>query len=190
MSSVPVTRYTAAEYLAIERKREFKSDFYRGEIFAMAGASLAHNLITLNIGGELRQQLRDRDCLVFTSDMRVSVSADLYTYPDVVVTCSKPQFLDGERDTLINPRVLIEVLSNSTEVYDKGTKFHLYRQLPSIQEVCFVAQDEFKIERYTRQPSGDWLLTVVDQPAQSVQLTSIDCTLNVAEVYAKVDFSQ
>src|SRR5947209_3009314 len=143
MSSVPKTLLTTQEYLARERKAEFRSEFYRGEMFAMAGASWEHTLIKDNIAHEARNQLDDGPCRVLTSDLRVKVDATgLYTYPDVIIVCDEPMFEDRMFDTLLNPRCLMEVLSDSTEKYDRGEKFKHYRRVPSLQEYILIAQDE------------------------------------------------
>src|SRR5664279_880128 len=135
MSTLPKSHLTPEEYLAIERKAEFKSEYVQGEMFAMSGAREPHVLITGNTLSELRQQLRKRPCKAYSTDMRVRVaSTGLYTYPDVVVVCGDPHFLDENRDTLLNPTVIIEVLSNSTEAYDRGHKFELYRSQESLAE--------------------------------------------------------
>lgn len=153
MASVPKMPLTAKDYLAHERKAEIKSEYYRGETFALARASYHHTLIKDNLAGEARHQLKQRPCQIVTSDMRVKVeSVGLYTYPDLVVVCEKPTFEDDAFDTLLNPTVLIEVLSKSTENYDRGAKFGMYRQIPSLQEFVLVAQDKPLVERYVRQP--------------------------------------
>ena len=149
MPAMPKPLLTPEEYLARERRAETKSEYLRGEVFAMAGASRAHNLIASNAAGELRQQLRDRPCEVYPSDMRVKVSpSGLYTYPDVTVVCGEPQFEDAEVDTLLNPKVLVEVLSPSTADYDRGGKFTHYRRLPSLQEYVLISQDRPLVEHY------------------------------------------
>lgn len=187
MSSLPKTFLTEAEYLALERRAERKSEFYQGEMFAMAGASPRHSLVVTNIVGELSQQVKGRPCYVYSNDLRLRISpTGLYTYPDVMVLRGSPQYTDDQKDTLLNPAVIIEVLSDSTADYDRGRKFHHYRTLPSLAEYLTVAQDAPHIEHYVRQPENRWLLTEYDGPAQSVQLASIDCVLAMAEVYDKV----
>jgi Uma2 family endonuclease len=176
MSSVPKTKLTPEEYLSIERRAEYKSDFFKGEMFAMVGASRRHNLITLNTGGELREQLKGRSCETYASDIRVKVDATgLYTYPDVVVVCEEPQFEDNELDTLLNPTVLIEVLSQSTEAYDRGRKFAHYRNLDSLSDYLLIAQDKPHIEHYTRQPDNQWLLSETTDADGVIPIASIDC---------------
>lgn len=190
MSSVPKNQLTESEYLAMERQAEFKSEFYRGEMFAMTGASRPHNLIVGNAIASLHQQLLDRECEVYPSDMRVKVSScGLYTYPDVSVACQQPQFEDGEFDTLLNPVFIVEVLSKSTEAYDRGAKFEMYRQLPSLQTYLLIAQDRIHVELFQRQSSEHWLLTEFNDPSDVVSLDGLNVNLSVASLYLKVDFS-
>jgi Uma2 family endonuclease len=190
MSTQPKTYLTPEQYLEIERKAEFKSEYYQGEMFAMAGARWAHNLILLNLASELRQQLRSRPCSVTSSDMRVRVNAKgLYTYPDVVVVCGEPQFLDERRDTLLNPTLIVEVLSESTEQYDRGRKFEHYRPLESLAEYLLVSSERVSVERYTRQPDGSWNYIAKASLEDSLDLPSVGCHLALADLYEKVDFS-
>lgn len=179
-------RYSAQEYLELERRAEFKSEFHDGQIFAMTGVSREHNLITVNIAAELRQQLKNRPCEAFVNDMRVRAGkAKGYHYPDLAVACGTPQFEDEHGDTLTNPTVLIEVLSPSTEAYDRGGKFANYRKIASLREYLLVAQDQAHIDHYLRQ--GDaWLLTEAEGLDSSVTLDSIGCILALQEVYDKV----
>lgn len=187
MSSVPEKLLTAAEYLARERQAEIKSEFYRGEMFAMSGASRQHNLIAGKIVTALNNLLADRNCEVYPSDMRVKVSpTGLYTYPDVSVACDQPQFEDAETDTLLNPLVIVEVLSKSTEAYDRGPKFEQYRQIQSLQEYLLVAQDRVHVELFQRQPDGSWLLREFSALSDHVELNSVSCQLPLADVYHKV----
>lgn len=180
---------TPEEYLALERQAETKSEYYDGQRYAMSGASRAHNLITLNMGGELRTQLRQRPCEVYPSDMRVKVAASgLYTYPDVAVVCDEPQFEDDVFDTLLNPTLLVEVLSPSTAGYDRGAKFDFYRALESLQTVLFVAQDRPHVVRYERQDDASWLLTETEDPTTILPLPALGIELSMTEIYAKVTF--
>ena len=191
MSSQAQLRYTATEYLAMERVAQVRSEFLDGEIFAMAGASRRHNLICLNVGAELRAQLRERPCEVYASEMRVKISATgLYTYPDGVVVCGEPSFEDAEVDTLLNPTLLVEVLSKSTEDYDRGSKFEHYRTLESLREYVLVAQDKAQVVHYVRQADDTWLLSEVSGLEGRVALPSIDAELIMAEVYAKVNLDR
>lgn len=187
MSSQPVSYLTPEEYLAIERKAETKSEYVDGAVVAMTGASRKHNLITFNIAREISQQLRGRPCEGYAGDMRVRIpSTRLYTYPDVTVVCGAPQFEDDFVDTLLNPTLIVEVLSESTEAYDRGKKFGLYRTIESLTEYLLVAQDEYRIEQYAKQTDGRWLLSDYRTPEDVVELTSIQCRLALREVYDKV----
>ena len=189
MSSVPKRRLSPEEYLAIERKAEFKSEFFDGEMFAMSGASREHNVIGWNVGSALWPQLRDRDCEAYIGDMRVKVSATgLYTYPDVVVVCGEPRFEDAEVDTLLNPKILFETLSKSTEGYDRGKKPEHYRSIPSLAEYVLIAQDKPHVEHYVRQPDNQWLLSETDKLEDTILLPSIQCNLRLAENYLKIKF--
>jgi Uma2 family endonuclease len=182
-------RLTPEEYLEIERAAELKSEYIDGEMFAMSGASFRHTLIVSNVGVGLHAQLRDRPCTVHMSDLRVATDPlRHYTYPDVIVTCDSPQFVDGQFDTLTNPKVLVEVLSDSTEKYDRGAKFERYRRVPTLAEYVLIAQDRIHLEVYSRQADGSWLLRECSSTADEIGLPSIGCHLKVAEVYAKVTF--
>jgi Uma2 family endonuclease len=187
VTTQPKHRLSPEEYLAIERKAAYKSEYYRGETYAMSGASREHNLITLNIGASLHRQLRQRPCEVYQSDMRVKVSpTGLYTYPDVIVVRGQPRFEDAHGDTLLSPTLIVEVLSESTEGYDRGAKFEQYRTLPSLKDYLLVAQDRCHVEHFVHQPDGGWLLSEAKSPEATLRLGSIDCELPLAEVYEKV----
>jgi Uma2 family endonuclease len=191
MASQPKPQYTVEEYLAIEREAEFKSEYIDGYIVAMAGASERHNLIVTNIVAELRGQLKPRDCRVYSSDMRIDFrERKLFAYPDVVVICGAPQLTDEWRDNLRNPVVIIEVLSPSTESYDRGLKFIKYRRIELLQEYLLVSQEEARIEHYVRQPNGDWLMSEFAGLDASVHLPSINCELKLAEVFDKVTVAE
>ena len=179
---------TPAEYLEFERKSEYRSEYLHGEIFAMTGASRKHNLITLNIAGELNQQLKGKSCEVYASQMRVKVAASgLYTYPDVVIVCGEPQLEDDYLDTLLNPTVLCE-LSESTERYDRIAKSGYYRALDSLAEHLLVAQDEACVEQYVKQVDGQWAMTETRSIDGTIELHSIGCSLTLREIYDKVSF--
>ena len=187
MSSQIKTFVTPAEYVARERQSEFKSEYLNGEVFAMTGASRKHNLVTGNAFASLREQLKNGPCEIYVSDMRVKVAASaFYTYPDVVVVCDEPQFEDEEVDTLVNPTLLIEVLSTSTERYDRIAKTSCYRTLDSLQEHLLVAQHEIRIEQYVRQSHGEWAQYEYGSLDRVVELKSIDCLLPLRDVYDKV----
>ena len=187
MVSRPRNIVAPETYLALERAADFKSEYINGEIYAMAGASEAHILVSGNIFAALHSQLRRRDCRVYNNDMRVKVpNTLLYTYPDIVLICGTPRFEDEGIDTLINPTVLIEVLSASTEAYDRGEKFAHYRRLESLQEYVLASQDKMRIEQFVRQEDDSWVLRVYEQDSAEVVLFAIDCRLLVSDIYEKV----
>jgi Uma2 family endonuclease len=188
VSSDPSTLLSEEEYLAIERQAEFRSEFYNGEMFAMTGASRQHNLIATNLVISLGNQLRTSPCNVYSSDMRVRVtSTRLFTYPDVVVTCGEEEFADDEQDTLLNPLVIFEILSNSTEAHDRGKKFEHYQNIDSLSTYVLVAQKAPRIERYVRQGGGRvWVYTEAHEPDAVVRIDAIGCDLRLEDVYAKV----
>ena len=189
MTAVPKRKLTAAEYLVIENAAAFKSEFYRGEMFAMAGASPAHNFIKENLSGELHARLKGGPCRALSGDQRVLVEATgLYTYPDLLIFCGPPEYAAVDPNTLVNPVVIIEVLSPGTEKYDRGTKFRNYQRIPSLREYVMVAQDEAVVERYVRQPTDDWLLTTVTGLDKEMALTSAPVQIPLADVYAGVAF--
>ena len=190
MSSQRSTFVTPEEYLEQERKAEFKSEYLAGEVFAMAGASERHGVIVTNLIRELSLQLKKKACRVYSGDLRLRVTpTGLYTYPDVMVICGTVQFADDRKDTVVNPVVLIEVLSESTRDYDRGQKFQHYRTLPSLNEYLTIAQDAPHVEQWTRQGEDHGLLTELNNIEQSIQLASIDCVLPLTEIYDKVDWT-
>ena len=181
---------TPEEYLARERKALTKSEYRDCQIHAMPGAGRAHNLIVVHVTGELYIQLRTRTCEVYPSDMRVKVSAaGLYTYPDVIVVCDEPRFEDSHFDTLLNPTVLIEVLSPSTVAYDRGEKFRRYQYLDSLCEYILISQDRIRVDHYLRREQG-WDLTEFHSLSDVFRLVSIECELSLQAIYAKVQFSE
>jgi len=181
---------TPEEYLAMERASEYRHEYYQGEITDMTGASREHNLIVANLLAGLHSQLRKRPCEVYANDMRVKVSeSGLCTYPDLIVVCSKPQFEDNQFDTLLNPTVIIEVLSHSTEEYDRGKKFARYRKLDSLTDYLLVAQDRMHVEQFTRQQNDTWLFSEAEQPTAVIRLASIDSELLLETIYEKVSLA-
>ena len=188
MSSIGArTHFTPDEYLVLERKAAYKSEYFRGEIVAMSGASRAHNLITLDIATEINNQLREQDCEVYSSDMRVQITnSEAYFYPDVVVACNEPKFEDDFMDSIINPVLIIEVLSPSTEEYDRGEKFEYYKQLSSLKEYILVAQDRISVEHYAKQGT-EWELNTLENPTDILPLSTIKCTLTIKDIYRRVD---
>ncbi|MET0753796.1 MAG: Uma2 family endonuclease [Pyrinomonadaceae bacterium] len=197
MSALPKPVYSADEYLALEGNAEYRSQFYNGEIFAMngefsamAGASRQHNIVGGNAYANLHFQLRSRECEIYQNDMRVKVSEDFYTYPDVVIVCGKPQIEKKHGENLLNPVVLIEVLSPSTEKFDRGEKAQLYRSMSSLREYVLISQDKSYIEHFIRQENGGWLLREYSGMSETLHLPNIDCEIALSEIYAKVNFTE
>lgn len=189
MSSQTKTHFTVDEYLALERQADYKSEYFDGEIFAMTGASRNHNLVSINVSTTLNTQLKARPCETYAGDMRVKVApSGLYTYPDVVVVCGEPKFEDEHLDTLTNPTLIVEVLSKSTEGYDRGRKFEHYRKLESLAEYVLIAQDKIHVEHYVRRSDNQWLLSETDNRQDTIELPSISCRLSLSDVYDKVSF--
>jgi len=188
MSTLPKTHLTPEEYLEIERKAEFKSEYRQGQMVAMAGAREAHNLIVAHIIAQLDQQFRSRPCRVYPSDMRVYISrVGVYTYPDVVAVCGDREFLDGQLDTLLNPNLIVEVLSPSTEAYDRIRKFESYRSIESLRVYLMVSSDRVHAELFTREADGRWSMREVNGLADTLEVASVGCTLRVSDLYDKVE---
>lgn len=183
----PDTRiWTAEEYLAWERLQPTKHEFFQGKIVAMPATTLAHGRVVVNIGAELRSALREKPCEVLISNMRIKVPATgLYTYPDALIVCGKAELEDEVRDTLLNPKVLVEVLSEESERYDRGKKLEQYRSIASLSEYILAAQDQVLVEHFSHQPDGSWLLREA-RAGGRITLPSIDCTIEVDEIYLKV----
>lgn len=191
MSTQPSETYTVEQYLAFERGSETKHEYHAGEIFAMSGASREHGLVGWKLSALLDTALSGRECEAFFGDMRVKIDrTGLYTYPDGVVTCDEPSFEDAEVDTLLNPQVLFEILSPSTERYDRGKKFGHYRQIESLRDYILIAQDEPLVEHYNRRPEGEWALTDAKGLDASLTIATIDVTIPLRDLYAKVRFNE
>lgn len=174
------------EYLAFERSSDQRHEYADGEIFAMSGGTVEHSLLSGNVNFELRVALGERGCLVLTSDMRIKIAArNRYVYPDASVVCERPAFEDEKRDTLLNPLVVVEVLSDSSEAYDRGDKFAQYRSIPSVREYVLLSQKEPLIEVFTRQPDGGWLLRSYG-PGERAAIASLACELDVDRAYLNV----
>jgi Uma2 family endonuclease len=180
---------TPEEYLVRERLAETRSEYYQGEVFAMAGASEKHNTIVTNLVASLVTKLRGRKCRIYSSDMRLLVSdAGLYTYPDVLVVCGKPILADTHADILTNPALIIEVLSESTKDYDRGGKFHQYMRIPSLQEYLTVSQTEMLIDKRIRQADNSWVIREVVPSNGKVVIECLGIELDFAEIYDQVEF--
>jgi Uma2 family endonuclease len=184
------SRLSAAEYLQIERAAETKSEFFDGDMFAMAGGTRAHSLIAANLVREIGNRLKTTDCVAYNADLRVKVEATgLFTYPDVSVACGSQRFLDEEQDTLLNPVLIVEVLSDSTEAYDRGKKFEQYRRIPTCREYLLVSQTEPKVELFIRQRNGTWRLNEARGLTAKIKLPGLGIELPLAEIFAKVRFT-
>ncbi|MFO7884652.1 MAG: Uma2 family endonuclease [Desulfobacteraceae bacterium] len=187
------TRMTPEKYLEFERASELRHEYYDGEIFAMVGASLNHNRINRNIIRRLENQLEGSSCEAFISDMRVKVDElDKYTYPDIVIVCGDIKLEDDKFDTLLNPiviiEILIEILSDSTEAYDRGTKFQHYRLVPSLQEYILVSQNSYLVERYVRSDEGSWRYFSYENMEHTMEIESVKCNLLLSDIYYRVMF--
>jgi len=182
-------KLTEAEYLAVERAAEFKSEFFDGEMFAMAGGTRRHSLIGGNLVREFGSKLRGRPCVAYNGDLRVKIEATgLLTYPDLSVACGDERFLDSEEDTLLSPILIAEVLSESTEAYDRGRKFEHYQQIPSLREYLLISQTAPRLEQFIRQPGGDWLLRQAVGLEATLVIPSLETTIALSEIYANVKF--
>ena len=179
--------YTPEEYLALERASDIRHEYIDGEIVEMAGANRRHNRISMNVGRLLDNQLLERDCNVYGSDMRVKIaSTDRYTYPDVVAVCGAELFEDENEDTLLNPMLIIEVLSKSTEAYDRGEKFEYYQTIESFCEYVLIAQEPFRVEQFVRKEQNVWTYFEYRTPDDIVKLNSVDCELVLRDIYHKI----
>ena len=189
MGALPKHVLTSTEYLVIEKAAETRSEFFEGEMFAMVGTTKNHARIVMNFGGELSTALKGRTCEPFATDLRIKVQANgLYTYPDLLVVCGEQLCEDDQLDNLLNLTLLIEVLSDSTERYDRVKKFDLYRALPSLQEYVLVSQSEPRIEQFLHQPNEEWTLRITTDPTAIISLPSIGCEIPLAEIYDRVEF--
>jgi Uma2 family endonuclease len=187
VSSSTASWISPEQYLEAERRAETRSEYFAGQVFPMPGSSLRHNRIVRNLVAALHAALEHSQCEVLPSDMRLKVAATgLYAYPDVTVVCGSPQLEDAQLDTLLNPTLLIEVLSESTERYDRGRKAEHYRNIPSLEEYLFVSQQEPRIEHYRRQGEREWLLSEAIGLDKTVDLSSIGCLLSLRDVYERV----
>ncbi|HEV2764812.1 MAG TPA: Uma2 family endonuclease [Pyrinomonadaceae bacterium] len=189
--SLPRSRasHTADEYLEFERRSGERHEYLDGQVYLMAGESLAHSQICVNVSGELRALLRGGPCQVLSPNMKVRAGrGDLYAYPDASVVCGEPALHDERGDVLTNPSVVVEVLSPSTEAYDRGEKFFRYRQLETLTDYLLVAQDRPRVDHYTRQPDGRWLLSTASELSASVRLVSLNCELRLDAIYERVAF--
>ena len=188
MSALPKRFFTPDEYLALEAEAPYKSQYYAGEIFAMAGAQPAHDTIATNLIAALHSRFRGRACNVFSSDIRVRAADDMYTYPDVTASCGEPKFTDSGKQppSLLNPRVVFEVLSPSTEGFDRGIKFERYRRLETLSDYVLVSADRMRVEHHYLRDDGKWDLDDLSRPADVLCLASVGCEVPLAEIYERV----
>lgn len=183
------TRMTESEYLAFEAKSDIKHEFVRGRVYAMTGGTLNHRIITVNTSTQLNVQLSDKDCTVSSPDLRVHVlGKHSYRYPDVTVFCGMPVFHEDLANTIVNPNIMIEVLSASSVITDYNQKLEEYTNIDTLQDYLIISQHTAKIERYSRSVSGEWIYTFVTGLDASLTVASIGCTLDLSKVYQKVDF--
>lgn len=186
MASLPNYYLDPEEYLAIERRAEYKSEYVDGVMYAMAGGSIRHNLIAGNLITEFNVQLRKTDCRVYPSDLKVRVpDSKRFFYPDVSIVCGEIRFADDEQDVVLNPVVVVEVLSESTAAFDRGKKFQSYQQIESLREYLLVSQDEYVVEHFLRQDDGHWLYTKAGGLDEAIALPAVECRLALRDVYSK-----
>jgi Uma2 family endonuclease len=188
VASNPVTKVSAEEYLALDRAAELRSEFLDGEIVAMSGGSMRHAVLQVNLIGEVRAALRGTSCQAFNSDLRIRVSSRMYTYPDLTVVCGKPMLADERQDILLNPTVIFEVLSPSTEHYDRGVKLRHYRSIDSLQDYILVSQDQVRIERYTRRDANTSTFRDYQGPNETLLIESIGTSLPLTSIYERIEF--
>jgi Uma2 family endonuclease len=184
MASIPVIRYTPQQYLEIERNALTKSEYVMGQMLAMAGGTGPHSFIAANVVRRLGNELDGKPCHVSGSDLKVNIGTD-YFYPDVSVIC-KPKYLDNRTDVVLNPIVIVEVLSKSTEGYDLNYKLSRYSELASLSEILYISQDAYNVNHLVRQADRQWLHSVITDPTAEIHLACIDCTLTLAQIYSGI----
>jgi Uma2 family endonuclease len=190
-TAVPKRRLATREYLEHEREGQTRSEYSRGELISMASEGHAHTQIKDNLAAGAKVQLKGGPCRVITRNMRVRVAeTDFYAYPDVIFISGEATFEDSHCDTLLNPRAIVEVLSGSTEQFDRGKKFAHYREIPSLQEYVLISQDRPLIERYVRQPDETWVLRIFNDMSQAFEFASITATIPLSEIYRDVMFEK
>lgn len=183
--------YTRQDYLSYEERAETKSEYHQGQIIAMAGASLKHNHIVSNIHANLYNHLLDSDCTVFMSDLRLWLEkVDRYTYPDLMVVCGEADLVEGRMDTITNPRIIIEVLSDSTANYDRSNKFHAYRTLDSFVEYLLIDQHRPRVEYFRRERDTLWEIGLFRHLVAVVVLQSVGVELGLEQIYRQIDFEE
>ena len=187
MSSQPKLRYSVEEYLALDCEADYKSEYVAGEIFAMGSASPKHVLITVNIASEFGNRLRDTNCQVYSADLRIQAEKmDSYHYPDVAVVCGKPEYMEGRKDTVTNPLIIVEVLSPATRSYDRGDKFASYRRIATLREYILIAQEACHVEHFVR-TEGGWEFTEIEDCQGNLIIPTLGIAIPLTEIYAKVE---
>ncbi len=187
MAAVLKTKISPAEYLKIDFRSDHKNEYFDGQIYMMAGASANRNLIAVSLGVALHTRLRNRGCSIYASDMRVKVEeTESYTYPDVSVVCGQPRYENTTPETLLNPKVIFEILSPSTEQHDRGLKLRHYRKIDSLTDYILVSQSAYHLEQHARQPDDTWLLTDIIGREAVLHLPSLNCEIELAEIYQQV----
>ena len=187
MAVIPSPNLTPEQFLAYERSSPFKNEYQQGVVYAMSGASIRHVRLTRNLLNLFSQALDNYPCEPFGNDLRLWIEkSKVFTYPDILVICGKPATIDNELDTVINPTLLVEVLSPFTEAYDRGRKFAHYQTIPSLKEYVLVSQDEPRVERFLRQPDDTWSMTISSDLDGKVTFQSIEVTMPLAAVYKSV----
>lgn len=189
MTAQPQKYYSEQEYLEIERDADYKSEYYNGEIFAMAGAGHNHNRIVENLTGECYIAFKGKSCRTYSSDQRIHIpETGLYTYPDLLIVCDKNQYIDDKKDTILNPTVIIEVLSESTEAYDRGQKFHFYRSITSLQEYVLINSRSFAAEVFRKNEEGLWVLaSEAYNLNNTLEIASVGLKLSMTDIYAQTE---
>jgi len=191
MSSKAISLLTPEQYLEMERRSEFRSEYLNGQVFAMSGGTMNHAGIVRNVLLRLSEQLKGKRCEAFANDLRLFCARyDIFTYPDIVIGCGASKFLDDRRDTITDATAIVEVLSPGTMNYDRGEKFRYYRSLESFSEYLLLAQDTPRAEYHVRQPDGSWIFREFTSPRSAVELNSVDCRLDLESVYETVEFDQ
>jgi Uma2 family endonuclease len=190
MSAQPSPRMTVEQYLKLDRESEFRSEYFGGYVTAMAGASVTHARIAGNLFGLLWNDVNARGCLVAANDLRLRLNAQGYTYPDIMVICGEPALSGDRQDTVTNPSLIVEVLSDSTEAHDRGFKFYEYWKLPSLREYVLVSQNNARVEVFRRGAEGEWVLTAIEGLSGKVRFESVGCELATSDIYSRVTFPE
>lgn len=186
MSSVPAARFSVEEYLAKDRDAELKSEYHDGELFPICAVSVEHGQLAINVGHCLRSRIQGPNCRIVASPVRVRVSPSKFVYPDIFIVGGKAQLTDEHRDTITNPKVIVEILSPPTADYDRGGKFELYRELPSFEEYILIEQDQYRVETRLRQADGNWLLRRFDGLQAVLPIQSLNFSIPLSEIYSDV----